>query len=205
MKANGALYRWLRAPHAGVRAHLGPGQANYLPEWVNVDANMFTARCDVWADLRNKLPFRDSSVDAFYSHHMIEHLPDIPRHFADMFRCLKPGGVIRIGGPNGDTAVRKFLEGDHDWFGDFPDSRRSIGGRLDNFLLCRGEHVALLTFSYLHEIASNVGFRDVECRAPAAETAYADWFDSAVLATEREPTPEAAHTLIVEARKPLIV
>lgn len=204
MKANGALHRSLRTPRAGViRAHLGPGQKNYLPQWVNVDANMFTARCDVWADLRNKLPFRDGSVDAFYSHHVVEHLPNMERHFADMFRCLKPGGVIRIGGPNGDVAVRKFLEGDHSWFGDFPDKRSSIGGRLDNFLLCRGEHVALLTLSYLQEIATRVGFRDIEPRQVCTETAYPDRFDPAVLALEEEQTPEAAHTLIIEARKPL--
>src|SRR5258705_179112 len=115
MRLNAFLYRNLRAPRNGtVRAHLGPGQRNYLEGWINVDANRFTARCDVWADLRNKLPFRTNTVDAVYSHHMIEHLPDelLEFHFREVFRCLRPGGAFRIGGPNADSATQKFLEGD---------------------------------------------------------------------------------------------
>ena len=90
MRMNALIYKNLRAPRAGqfVKAHLGPGQKKYMPGWVNIDANRFTGRCDVWADLRYPLPFHDSSVDAMYSHHMIEHLPDLTKHFADVFRCL---------------------------------------------------------------------------------------------------------------------
>ena len=104
MRLNAAFYRSFRAPRTGeVKVHLGPGQKNYIAGWINVDANLFTARIDVWADLANPLPFRDGSVDAFYSHHVIEHLPDpaISSLFHEMHRCLKPGGVIRIGGPDG--------------------------------------------------------------------------------------------------------
>ncbi|MEO6437151.1 MAG: hypothetical protein ABIP55_15530, partial [Tepidisphaeraceae bacterium] len=64
MRANGWIWRTLRTPNpAGsngmVKVHLGPGQGNYLDGWVNVDANFFTARIDLWADFRNPLPFRD--------------------------------------------------------------------------------------------------------------------------------------------------
>lgn len=131
MKLNGAIYKAFRAPKDGrLRVHLGPGRRNYIDGWINVDANMFTGKCDVWADLRNPLPFPDESVEAFYSHHMIEHLPDVKKHLQDAFRCLKPGGVYRIGGPNGDSAIKKFVEDDKSWFSDFPDKRESIGGGL---------------------------------------------------------------------------
>src|SRR5687767_3898270 len=113
MLANGSIYRALFAPRAGAaKVHLGPGQKGYLRGWINVDANMFTAKCDVWADLRNKLPFRSNSLDAIYSHHMIEHLPQLRFHFQEMFRCLKPGGVFRVGGPNAESGMRKYLAGD---------------------------------------------------------------------------------------------
>jgi SAM-dependent methyltransferase len=76
----------------------------------------FADRCGAWAELGNPLPFRDEAVGAFYSHPVIEHLPDVSRHFADLFRCRAPGGVFRVGGPNGDGAIRTFVEADADRF-----------------------------------------------------------------------------------------
>ena len=153
MKFNGYLYRYMRAPrHGTLLVHLGPGQKNYIDGWVNVDANMFTAKCDIWADLRNPLPFHDATVDAIYSHHLIEHLPNLGFHFREVYRCLKPAGAYRVGGPNGDAAMKKFILNDKLWFGEFPDKRESIGGRVENFIFCRQEHLTILTFSFLEEL-----------------------------------------------------
>ncbi len=203
MRLNGLLYRAFRAPAEGtVKVHLGPGQSNYLDGWVNVDANMFTGKCDVWADLRYPLPFRDGTVDVIYSHHVIEHLPDLPGHFAEMFRALKPGGVFRIGGPNGDSAIRKFVEGDSAWFSDFPDKRKSLGGRFENFIFCRQEHLTILTFSFLEELLSEAGFVDLVVRQPCKDTGIPQFIDSALLGKEWESTEDCPHTLLIEGRKP---
>lgn len=203
MRLNGLLYRAFRAPAGGtVKVHLGPGQSNYLDGWVNVDANMFTGKCDVWADLRYPLPFRDGTVDVIYSHHVIEHLPDLPGHFAEMFRALKPGGVFRIGGPNGDSAIRKFVEGDSAWFSDFPDKRKSLGGRFENFIFCRQEHLTILTFSFLEELLSEAGFVDLVVRQPCKDTGIPQFIDSALLGKEWESTEDCPHTLLIEGRKP---
>jgi predicted SAM-dependent methyltransferase len=203
MRINGAVYRSFRAPRDGVvKVQLGPGQKNYLPGWINVDANAFTAKCDVWADLRNKLPFPDSSVDVIYSHHVIEHLPNLRFHFAELRRCLKPGGVFRVGGPNGDSAIRKFIEDDAHWFSSFPDDRRSIGGRFENFIFCRQEHLTILTESWLREVAEDAGLKVVGRCMPKQETNFPTLIDEAVLAKEFEETPECPHTLILEGRKP---
>jgi SAM-dependent methyltransferase len=203
MRANGLVYRSLLAPRKGsIKVQLGPGQKNYMPGWINVDANMFTGKCDVWADLRFKLPFRDGTIDVFYSHHTIEHLPDLKFHFHELHRCLKPGGCFRIGGPNGDMAIRKFQEGDASWFIDFPDSRRSLGGRFENFIFCRQEHLTILTYSWLSELASTAGFVDIKRCRPGLETSYPEWIDQTVLAMEPETTPDCPHTLLVEGHKP---
>jgi predicted SAM-dependent methyltransferase len=205
MKLNGSVYRAFRAPRIGtVKVQLGPGQQHYLSGWINVDANVFTRNCDVWADFRNKLPFRDQTVDAFYSHHVIEHLPESlwSFHFREIFRCLKSGGVFRVGGPNGESAIKKFEEGDKEWFGDFPDKRKSLGGRFSNFILCRGEHVAILTFSWLEEVAHQAGFETLWRCQPVTETHFSSVFDKLVLQNEWESTPECPHTLVVEAQKP---
>lgn len=203
MTANGAFYRLWRAPRrTGLKVQLGPGQEKYLPGWINVDANMWTAKADVWADLRNRLPFRDGTVAAMYSHHVIEHLPDLWSHFRDVFRCLQPGGVYRVGGPNGDSAIAMFTAGRSDWFWDFPDPRKSLGGRLENFIFCRQEHLTILTESYLREILEAAGFIDIRVCLPIRESGRPDLFANC-MRMEFETHFDAPHTLVMEAAKPL--
>ncbi len=202
MRLNGMIYRSFRAPRSGpVKVHLGPGQRHYIDQWVNVDANMFTARCDVWTDLRYPLPFRNATIDAAYSHHVIEHLPDIAGHFRDVFRCLKPGGVYRVAGPNGDSAIAKFVERDLDWFSDFPDRRHSIGGRFENFVFCRQEHLTILTYSFLEELMTQIGFERLCLCQPAIETNHPLLFRECLM-QEDESDPAVPHTLVVEAVRP---
>jgi predicted SAM-dependent methyltransferase len=202
MRLNGMMYRLLKAPRKGdVKVQLGPGQKNYIDGWINVDANMFTGKCDVWVDLRNPLPFHNTTVNAFYSHHMIEHLPNIHFHLSEIFRCLKPGGIYRVGGPNGDAAIRKYVENDSDWFRDFPDNRKSIGGRFENFIFCRGEHLTILTFSMLEELLSEIGYTNIISCNPVNETNYPELFQDC-LEKEHESDFNAPHTLIIEAAKP---
>jgi SAM-dependent methyltransferase len=202
MRVNGILYRRFRAPRNGlVKVHLGPGQHNYLPGWLNVDANMFTGRCDIWADLRNELPFHNGTVDAFYSHHVVEHLPNVDDHFKEIYRCLKPGGVYRVGGPNGDSAIAKFVQKDAAWFSDFPVPRASVGGRLENFLLCRGEHLTILTSSFLEELIRCAGFCGIRSCLPGRETAQPGLFADALARESADDDVRFPHTLIIEAAK----
>ena len=106
-----------------------------------------------------------------------------------------------VGGPNGDSAIQQFAAGNSEWFSDFPDTRKSIGGRFANFILCRGEHLAILTRSYLEELAGDSGLTFIGICKPMVETSFPDIIDAQVLATEHEPTPDAPRTLIIEARK----
>ncbi len=96
MRANALRYRLFPSRIRSGKVHLGPGRRNYLSGWTNIDANFMTAKIDIWADIRAKLPFKAEAVEAFYSHHVIEHLPDrlLPFHFREMFRALKPGGLM---------------------------------------------------------------------------------------------------------------
>ncbi|MCC5637240.1 methyltransferase domain-containing protein [Nostoc sp. CHAB 5844] len=205
MHFNGWLYKTIKCPTSGLKVHLGPGQQNYLPGWVNLDANFLTSKIDLWADLNSPLPFRDGSVDIFYSHHVLEHLPDslLQKKFEEMFKALRSGGGIRIGVPHLGNACRKYLEKDFAWFSEFPERRDSIGGRLTNFIFCAGEHLTALDESYLAELATKVGFVDINFCIPSKETNFSELgIDSKVLHLEPESDLYCPHTVILEARKP---
>jgi len=202
MWINGRRHKYFkRNKNKFLRVHLGPGQKNYLDGWINLDANIFSGVADFWVDLRHQLPFKPNSVDAFYSHHVIEHLPDLKAHMRDVFRCLKPGGHYRVCGPNGDSAVRKYVEGDIEWFSDFPETYESIGGKLHNFLYCKGEHLAVLTPSFFEEIATSVGFIQCEFVLPVKETKQPELF-SDCLETEFGCEDTFPRTIAMECRKP---
>ena len=138
---------------------------------------------------------------AFYSFHVIEHLPDdyLPSLFSELFRCLVPGGWVRLGGPDAENASRKFIEGDAAWFGEFPDKRNSLGGRFANFLLCRGEHLTLLSESYLAELLSFSGFVQIRRCLPGKESGFQC---DEILRQEYEDDFRMPHSIVVEAIRP---
>ncbi|WP_017653939.1 class I SAM-dependent methyltransferase [Fortiea contorta] len=205
MRSSAWFYKTFKCPPSGLKVHLGPGQGNYLSGWVNLDANFITSKIDLWADLHHPLPFRDASVNIFYSHHVIEHLPDklLANKFAEMFKALAPRGGIRIGVPHLGNACHKFVQKDYTWFSNFPETRDSIGGKLMNFIFCGGEHLTALDESYLSELAKKAGFVDIQFCLPSKETNLAELgINSQVLSLEHESDIEYPHTAILEARKP---
>ncbi len=197
---NGFLYRHFRAPRKGQpKVHLGCGQNNYLDGWINVDGNIISAKVDVWADLRNAFPFHSNSIDAMYSLNVLEHVPDIEHHLREAYRCLSPGGVYRTGGPNGDSAIAKFVENDAAWFSGFPDQRTSVGGRFESMIFCRQQHYTILTFSFLEEIMKGVGFADVR-KCSMQHTFFPERFQDTLSV---EPDRDPPYKLVIEAIKPI--
>jgi len=63
-------------------------------------------------DISRGIPATDSSVDAVYHSHMLEHLDhDVaPLFISEVRRVLKPGGIHRIAVPDLEFAVRRYIE-----------------------------------------------------------------------------------------------
>lgn len=63
-------------------------------------------------DMRKGLPYADSSVDAVYHSHMLEHIdrPYVPPFQKEVWRVLKPGGIQRICIPDLELATRRYLD-----------------------------------------------------------------------------------------------
>jgi predicted SAM-dependent methyltransferase len=94
---------------AKVFVNIGCG-ASFHPDWTNLDlvpGDPLVQRCDILGPL----PFRDSTVDACYSSHVLEHLrKDEANNFiAEQYRVLKQGGVIRVAVPDLEVICTNYL------------------------------------------------------------------------------------------------
>lgn len=54
------------------------------------------------ADLSKPWPFESNSVDEFRAHDIIEHLPNKIHTMNELWRCLKPNGIVEIVVPTTD-------------------------------------------------------------------------------------------------------
>ncbi|WP_230966579.1 class I SAM-dependent methyltransferase [Nostoc commune] len=57
---------------------------------------------DVVADLNGHFPFPDNSIDLVKAHNIIEHLPDRIHTMNEIWRILKPNGIVDISVPSTD-------------------------------------------------------------------------------------------------------
>ncbi|HVS80692.1 MAG TPA: methyltransferase domain-containing protein [Pyrinomonadaceae bacterium] len=77
--------------------------------WVNVDRARGPEVQVVW-NLTEGLPFPDSSCDAVFSEHFIEHISkeDAARFLGECYRVLKTSGVLRISTPDAELFLRSY-------------------------------------------------------------------------------------------------
>jgi predicted SAM-dependent methyltransferase len=80
-------------------------------DWVNVDF-VSSDPAVIKHDLREKLPFGDSSFSVVYHSHVLEHLPRraAPGFIRECHRVLKPGGILRVVVPDLEGIARLYLE-----------------------------------------------------------------------------------------------
>ena len=178
--------------------HLGSGD-HCLRGFVNIEGNI-RKKSDLWLDVRNGLPFADGAVDAIYTVELFEHLfsDELSAVLRECARVLKPGGGIRIGVPNLRSAIDAYAAGRREWYGDWPRSHSSIGGRFVNFIFCDGQHRTAFDFEFMAEMVADAGFPKVEERRPAAS----DVFSAEIVGPlEGEADPRLPRRLYVEAFK----
>ena len=74
--------------------------------------NEISARPIRMHDLRKGIPFRDSTVDAVYHSHLIEHIDrnTVASFLGEIHRVLKPRGIQRIVTPDLESLARRYLE-----------------------------------------------------------------------------------------------
>jgi SAM-dependent methyltransferase len=179
--------------------HLGCGNKS-IKGMINIDVNPF-AKSDLWLDLNGSLPFESMTVDAVYCCHTLEHFyePDVRKILRGCFRILKPGGSIRVVTPDFQKAILAYQRNELSYFSDFPDKRRSIGGRFANYLLCRDQHRIIFDFSFWEELLQDEGFTGISEMRPHQSKIFPE---NELKIFEYEK-PEHHHSVFVEAFKQL--
>lgn len=97
-----------------LRLDLGCGQ-NKREGFKGVDIQAFEG-VDIVADLRQKWPWADESVEEVHASHFVEHLTGEERvHFVnELWRVLKPGGKVTIVTPHWASS-RAYGDVTHKW------------------------------------------------------------------------------------------
>ena len=80
------------------------------PGWVVTNVNAVTRH---YLDATSAWPLEDGALSHVYSDNVVEHvtLQGARTWFAEAFRCLQPGGVIRLVTPDLRAHVDKYLAG----------------------------------------------------------------------------------------------
>jgi SAM-dependent methyltransferase len=68
---------------------------------------------DVVADLNSGLPFRESSVDAIYSYHILEHVDDFLATMNEIWRVCRPGALVYIKVPHAASSFVTWKDPTH--------------------------------------------------------------------------------------------
>jgi len=77
-----------------VNLNLGCGtDFRYSKDWVNLD---ITQPCNVKADIRMGLPFKNASLDMVWASHILEHLTDLRMMQRELARVIKHNGVLNV-------------------------------------------------------------------------------------------------------------
>jgi SAM-dependent methyltransferase len=102
------------------------GGLSKRPGWVVTNVNAVTRN---YLDATSPWPLEDGACEVVYADNMIEHVPlEAGRvMFAEAFRCLRPGGVIRLVTPDLRKHIELYLSGSAAVDGEIGGFYRSLG------------------------------------------------------------------------------
>jgi SAM-dependent methyltransferase len=167
--------------------------------WLVTNVNAVTRN---YLDATQRWPFEDGSLEIVYADNMIEHIPlEAARvMLAEAYRCLRPGGVIRLVTPDLRKHVELYLSGEEAVTGTVGTFYRGLGLTVEHPvdvvrvpIASFGHHVG-----YLYDLASlsaelqRAGFTD------AAEYALGDSSHAAMKDLDQR-TDEGGAQMAVEA------
>ena len=169
--------RWLLlrqkiAVRKNVLANIGCGPTGRAG-WINLDLYP-SPGVTMRVDCRRGFPLGDSSCRGIHVEHYFEHLHSAfekPKFLAECFRCLEPGGVLRIIVPDARKYIEAYL--DPGWASlnamgcgeDVPQEVFETKIEALNHVFMQAEHYGGVDFEYLSRLLRGAGFSNIEQQA----------------------------------------
>jgi hypothetical protein len=122
--ARARLHRSLRSAERPLKVEIGG--LHQRDGWVVTNVNAVARN---YLDATSRWPLEDGSVSHVYADNVIEHLPLAAGRamLAEAYRCLQPGGVIRLITPDIRAHVELYLAGDASVDGAIASYYRELG------------------------------------------------------------------------------
>jgi SAM-dependent methyltransferase len=141
------------------RLHWGCGSIT-PPDWINSDI-VSGPGVQVCGDIRQGLPLENGSLDYIVSQHGLQDLGIYEQVDAlrELWRLLKPGGVLRLGLPDLDLAIAAYQRGNREYF--LVQDWESISGNFVSHVLWYNLTRTPFTREFAQELLRKAGFREV--------------------------------------------
>lgn len=153
-----------------LKLNLGCGP-NIKSGWINID---LAGPSDFILDLREPIPLADCTCQMIYSEHFFEHIgyPETAlKLLRDYYRLLEPGGLLSIGVPDGELALKAYAGDDPEQFFTISKERwhpQWANTRMEqiNFMFRQdGEHQFIYDWETLQKAMGEAGFSAIHRRA----------------------------------------
>lgn len=161
-----------------VRMNFGCGSVQ-PPDWCNVDRNEDVAPIDAvdresygpthpflpeppgfyLLDILDWFPFQDGTFDYIVANHSLSDLTfhELPGALSELYRVLRPGGVLRVLVPDLRFAIAAWEQHDPTWFPQ-GDDLESVDERFCTFVTWFGTVGSVFTPPYLRLLLARAGF-----------------------------------------------
>jgi predicted SAM-dependent methyltransferase len=148
-----------------LRLNIG-SSSEHVEGWISADLVRDPKGTCLRLDATEPWPFESGSAEAINSEHMVEHLERAaaPRFFAEAFRVLRPGGVMRTSTPDLLGICQAYLAADPNVLAAHRGhgyEARNHADLLNNYLQMHG-HRHVYDFDSLRLLLSDAGFEQIE-------------------------------------------
>lgn len=144
------------------------------PGWINSDS-VDRPGVDLCCDILEGLPLDSGGIDCIASIHALQDLPygAIEPALRELWRVLKPGGVLRLGLPDLDKAINAYLAENAAYFYVPDQDAASIGAKLITQIIWYGSVRTPMNFDFIQEWLARSGFhRIVRCAFGVTQSPY---------------------------------